>query len=38
MTIAHNMFHTGPVIPAAVKEDDFTGSREVVQVALYVHL
>ena len=35
---AHDPLDTGPVVPAAVEDDDLTGSREVGEVALDVHL
>src|SRR6516165_244130 len=34
---AHDVFDTGPVIPAAVKDDDFARCRETLNVALHKH-
>src|SRR5699024_2181817 len=32
----HDAFHTGPVVPGAVEEDDLTGSREMLDIPLEV--
>jgi hypothetical protein len=34
----HHMFHPGAVIPATVKNDDFTRYRELLNIALQIHL
>ena len=34
----HDVFDTGPVVPATVKDDDFPGRREVLEISLDVHL
>src|SRR5262249_24871098 len=34
----HHVLHSGSVVPAAVKDDDFTGRREVLNVTLNVEL
>ena len=35
---AHDVFDAGAVVPAAVEDDDFAGGREMLDVALHVHL
>ena len=35
---AHDMFDAGAVVPAAVEDNDLARSREVLHVALKVHL
>jgi hypothetical protein len=35
---AHDPFHAGPVVPAAVEEHDLAGGRQMGHVALEVHL
>src|SRR4051812_34094803 len=35
---AHDMFDPGTVVPTAVEDDDFPGSREVRHIPLHVHL
>src|SRR5215469_9927270 len=34
----HHPLDTGAVIPAAVEDDDFAGSRKMLDVALHIHL
>src|SRR5262249_10329797 len=34
----HHVFHAGPVVPAAVEDDDFAATREMLQVALGIEL
>src|SRR6516165_5192110 len=35
---SHHILHAGAVVPAPVEYDDFAGPREVLHVALHVHL
>ena len=35
---AHDALHAGSVVPAAIEDDDLAGGREVLHVALHVHL
>ena len=35
---SHHPFHPGPVVPAAVKEDHLTGSRQMRHIALKIPL
>src|SRR5262245_12302372 len=35
---AHDIFHTGPVVPASIEDDDFAGGRKPLDIALYIQL
>ena len=37
-TKAHDIFHTRPVVPTAIEDDDFTRSGEMRDVSLHIHL
>jgi hypothetical protein len=38
LALIHDYFHAGPIVPAPVENDDFTGTREVLDKTLAVNL
>jgi hypothetical protein len=38
LALSHDYFHAGPIVPAPVENDDFTGTREVLDKTLAVNL